>query len=159
MLCFRELQAFISAYPTLHYHVSREKGCLLRAIKTSNGEASRNVAFQKCSPWKNIISEKILQYKERGLIDDTKAMWVQTSCLTQNFINPTSHKYRISHFSGLVIFIIVVLIFSMFMVLAECWISKKMKKLLIIHLNASRSKQKSKSAELLLRKVKGCRAN
>jgi len=120
-----ELQAFIAEYPVLQYHVSQQKDCLLRAIKTSNGQSSWNVAFRKNSPWKNMISKKILEYKEKGLLDDIITRWIKSKCVTQNAVNPTSQKYRIAHFSGLIILLACTVIFSVIVLLFESWASKK----------------------------------
>ena len=124
----RELKAFIAEYPILQYLVSQQKNCLLRVIKTNRGKASWNIAFQKNSPWKDIISKKILEYKEKGQLDDIMKKWIKSKCITQKAVNPTSQKYRIAHFSGLIIVLAGSLIFSIVVLLGESWISKKIKK-------------------------------
>ena len=75
-----------------------------------------------------MISKKILEYKEKGLLDDIITRWMQSKCITQNAANPTSQKYRIAHFSGLIIIFACVVVFSTILLLIECWVSKKIGK-------------------------------
>ena len=75
-----------------------------------------------------MISKKILEYKEKGLLDDIMTRWMQSKCITQNAANPTNQKYRIAHFSGLIILFACVSVFSIIVLLTECWISKKIRK-------------------------------
>jgi len=72
-----------------------------------------------------MISKKILEYKERGQLDDFMTKWTKSKCITQEVVNPTSQKYRIVHFSGLIILLACTLIFSIIILLGESWISKK----------------------------------
>ena len=129
LLCYicRELQAFIAEYSVLQYYVSQHKKCLLRAIKTTNGHSSWNVAFKKNSPWKNIVSKKILEYKEKGLFDNIMKKWIQTKCIGESAVHLTSQKYTIAHFSGLIVLLSCASIFSIIVLLFECWISKRIK--------------------------------
>ena len=123
----RELQAFIAEYPVLQYYVSQHKKCLLGTIKTTNGQSSWNVAFKKNSPWKNIVSKKILEYKEKGLFDNIMTKWIQTRCISESAVHLTSQKYTIGHFSGLMILLCCFSILSVILLLFECLISKRMK--------------------------------
>ena len=75
-----------------------------------------------------MISRKILEYKEKGLLDDIMTKWVQTKCTSQNVVNPKSQRYGITNFSGLVILFTCVLVFSITMLFIECWASKRTKK-------------------------------
>ena len=72
-----------------------------------------------------MISKKILEYKEKGLLDDIITRWIKSKCVTQNAVNPTSQKYRIAHFSGLIILLACTVIFSVIVLLFESWASKK----------------------------------
>ena len=75
-----------------------------------------------------MISKKILEYKETGVFDSIMTKWIQTKCVSQGAANPTSQKYRIAHFSGLIILLSCTSIFSLILLLLECWISSKIKK-------------------------------
>lgn len=72
-----------------------------------------------------MISKKILEYKERGQLDDFMTKWTKSKCITQEVVNPTSQKYRIVHFSGLIILLACTVIFSVIVLLFESWASKK----------------------------------
>ena len=72
----RELQAFIAEYAILQYHVPQQEDCQLKAIKTTNGQSSWNVACKNNSPWNSMISKKILKYKETGVLDGIMTKWI-----------------------------------------------------------------------------------
>ena len=75
-----------------------------------------------------MMSKKILEYKEKGQLDNIMIKWIKSKCITQKTVNPTSQKYRIAHFSGLIALLACTLIFSMIILLGESWISKEIKK-------------------------------
>ena len=118
----------IIEHPVAQYIASKQTDCGLQAIKTNSGKSSWNVAFQKTSPWKEMVSKKILQYKEKGFFDDVTTKWIKTSCTDKSSINLTSQKYKIENFSGLVIIFICLLIVSAIILIIESWIFKWKKK-------------------------------
>ena len=75
-----------------------------------------------------MISKKILEYKERGQLDDIMTKWMKTKCMTKDAVHPTSQKFKISHFSGLIILLVCTFIFSVMVLFGESWISRKIEK-------------------------------
>ena len=77
-----------------------------------------------------MISKKILEYKETGVFDSIMKKWMHTKCISQGAASPTSQEYRIAHFTGLLILLSCISIFTLILLLIECWISTKIKKTL-----------------------------
>ena len=103
---FRELQAFITEYPTAKYHASKQQGCTMRIINTYNGKGSYALFFQKGSPWKELVSKKILEYRESGILVDFYNRWMQLSCTVETTKTDILESFGIYTFGGLLLILI-----------------------------------------------------
>ena len=107
------------------YHASKQKDCNLQIVTTSSGKSTWNVAFQHSSAWNSVISKKILEYKEQGLISDVYKKWMHSSCTSKSGVTVTNYEFTIKHFGGFIVILSVSFITSFVILLLEHIFFKK----------------------------------
>ena len=101
------------------HHASKQKDCILQIVKTSTRKSTWNVASQHGSAWNIVISTKIPEYKEQGLISDVYKKWMHSSCTTKSGVTVTNYEFTIKHFGGFIVILSVSFITSFVILFLE----------------------------------------
>ena len=101
------------------YWASKQRDCGLRIVKTETGKSSWAIASKKDWSWNHLISQKMLEYKENGVLSDINRKWTNSACTAVGSSESALESFAVEYFGGLIIILIGFIVFSFLLLLVE----------------------------------------
>ena len=91
-------------------------------------------AVQKGSPWKNLITKKIMRYIEEGVIAKLNAKWLAGSCLNLKTKSLDDSMYSLKYFASLFLVLLGALV-ALLLVGICLYLARKCKSVRLYHVS------------------------
>ena len=116
-----KLEAIIIGHDSMMPRWRHNKYCNVKFAGQPIRSEHFGFALPKGSPWKEVISNRIMEYKENGFINQLESEWFSSSCQQRNI---ESKKYDLIYLSGACIMLMIGILCSLMSFIVEKVVEK-----------------------------------